>query len=217
MPTPPPQPQGCTPTSQAELKIETEYFETSTSRGTVITTATKTATSKFPILGCEEVEATKSQDVCAAPTRLLAARSVEWPPARATPADEVELQQDHVVEVPRAMPAGAVLHEPHAVPAKAANLSSVHQNRRRAGDCEIVFDDLYVYPANPKDRAAVELIREVLDNARDLFGDLESYVEIKSDTLGFTAFFYVYNADLEAVQNSLVALSQAVVSRMRTT
>lgn len=218
VPTPPPQPEGCTPTSQAELKIETEYFETSTSKGTVITTATKTATSNFPILGCEDAEATQSKDVCSAPTQL-AVRSADWPAARATPVDEVEGQLVPEIEVPQATPAvAAALDAPDAreVPAKAANgraSSAVHRIRRRGnGDCEIVIDDLYVYPAKPKDRDSVAQIRATLDDSRDLFEDLESYTEIKSDTLGFTAFFYVYNADLDVVMKALTALGNGVVS-----
>lgn len=220
MPTPPPQPQGCTPTSQAELKIETEYFETSTSKGTVITTATKTSTSSFPILGCEDVEATKSKDVCSAPTQL-AVRSADWPAARATPVDEVEGQTVPEIEVPQATPAVAAQDAPDAreVPAKVANgrVRSGHRNRRRGdGDCEIVIDDLYVYPAKPKDRDSVAQIRTTLDDLRDLFEDLESYTEIKSDTLGFTAFFYVYNADLDVVMKAMTALGNGVVSRICT-
>ena len=223
MPTPPPQPEGCTPTSQAELKIETEYFETSTSKGTVITTATKTSTSSFPILGCEDVEATSSKDVCSAPTELPV-RAAEWPAARATPVDEVEGQMIPEIEVPHVTPAIAALDTPDTlgvkeVPAKAANAraSSVDRNRRRGdGDCEIVVEDLYVYPANPKDKDAVAQLRRKLDNLRDLFGDLESYTEIKSDTLGFTAFFYVYNADLKAVMKEMDDLGNGVVSRICT-
>jgi hypothetical protein len=79
-----------------------------------------------------------------------------------------------------------------------------------------VIEDLYVYPARPKDRDAVALIRKTLDDLRDLFGDLESYTEIKSDTLGFTAFFYVYNADIDVVTKSLTGLGNGVVSRICT-
>jgi hypothetical protein len=218
VPTPPPQPQGCTPTSQAELKIETEYFETSTSKGTVITTATKTATSSFPILGCEDVEATRSTDVCSAPTQFVA-RAVDWLAASATPvADEVEGQPVTEIEVPQVTPAVAAAQDTpdvRQVPGKSANgrASFVHRNRRR-GDCQIVIEDLYVYPAKPKDKASVGEIRRALDDLRDLFEDLESYIEIKSDTLGFTAFFYVYNADLTVVMNSMTALGNDVVSRI---
>ena len=217
MPTPPPQPQGCTPTSQAELKIETEYFETSTSKGTVITTATKTATSSFPILGCEDLEATQSKDVCSAPTQL-AVRSADWPAARATPVDDVKGQLVPEIEVPQATPPVAAPDAPEAreVPAANGRVSSVHGNRRRGTDCEIVIDDLYVYPAKPKDRASVAQIRTTLDDLRDLFEDLESYTEIKSDTLGFTAFFYVYNADLDVVMKAMTALGNGVVSQIGT-
>lgn len=215
MPVPPPQPKGCTPTSQAELKIETEYFETTTSKGTVITTATKTATSSFPILGCEDVDATTSKDVCSAPTQL-AVRAADWPAARATPVDEVEGQLVYEIEGPQVTPAAAAL-DTREVPAKAADgrVSTVHRNPRR-GDCEIVIDDLYVFPAKPKDKASVALIRSTLNDLRDLFEDLQSYTEIKSDTLGFTGFFYVYNADLKVVMDALTALGNDVVSRIRT-
>jgi hypothetical protein len=228
VPTPPPQPQGCTPTSQAELKIETEYFETSTSRGTVITTATKTSTRSFPILGCEDVEATKATDVCSAPTEL-AVRAASWAAASATPAVEVGGQLVPEIDVPQATPAVQVAAldtdtdtpsaredaEPVNMNTDNERASPVHRNRRRApGDCQTVFVDLYVYPAKPKDRNSVALIRTKLHELQ-LF-ELDSYTEIKSDTLGFTAFFYVYNADFKAVGDALTALGRDVVSRICT-
>ncbi|KAK4452539.1 hypothetical protein QBC34DRAFT_435403 [Podospora aff. communis PSN243] len=218
VPTPPPQPQGCTPTSQAELRIETEYFETSTSRGTVITTATRTSTRSFPILGCEDVEATKSTDVCNAPTQL-AVRADSWPAASGTSAVGVGPQMVTEGEIP---PTVSTVHanaldedkdvpdvKGYEVPANmtVANeqANPRHRNRPRApNNCDPQFDDLYVFPAHPKDRGAVAMIRAEFDRLQ-LF-ELESYKEIKSDTLGFTAFFYLSNANIKAVKPALNAL-----------
>ncbi|KAI9150631.1 Chitotriosidase-1 [Paramyrothecium foliicola] len=84
MPSPPPQPNPCKPTT-AKLTIESTSYGTTTTGGTVKTTSTKTFSREFPLVGCEieDVSTAFTTTACARPT----ARAVD-PLATGTSSDD---------------------------------------------------------------------------------------------------------------------------------
>ncbi|KAK4207996.1 hypothetical protein QBC37DRAFT_454015, partial [Rhypophila decipiens] len=182
VPTVPPKPSACTPTSQAKLEITTLSYRFTVTRGTTRTTATETISTEFPILGCEDMEATRSQSSCASPTPIInVKRSIEMPQVNET--TEVEVEQDLIYG---------------------------HDLERRAPGCsKQVYTDAYLIPNSPTDNIAE--IRHFLE-ARQSDGTIESFVEVGNayPTKEWTAFFYVKNAKEGDIREAISGRMQGV-------
>jgi chitinase len=165
---PPPKPADCTP-AEASLCFTTRKFATTVSEGQTKTTATSTTERCATITGCnfKDAETTKDSDVC-----TIERRAVEATAAPGT------------TNVPGAV---ATINQRSALLRRADEPLWCNE---RPGNDNIL---LMKRPKNADHRAYIievlERRKEAL-SARNMVGN---YLEIRSATLGFTAFFYVYN------------------------
>lgn len=164
---PPPEPADCTP-AEASLCFTTRKFATTVSAGVTRTTATSTTERCATITGCnfEDAETTKDSDVC----------TIERRAAAATALPETNRMPELAI-VPRSELLRRANPEPQWC-------------KEHDGTDQII---IMKAPTNREHRAYVKGVLERRKEALSARGMNADYLEIRSETLGFTAFFYVYN------------------------
>jgi chitinase len=173
---PPPKPADCTP-AEASLCFTTRKFATTVSDGRTKTIATSTTERCATITGCnfKDAETTNDSDVC-----TIERRDVE---TTALP---------EVTDVPAV---GAATHELSTIKQRSTLLRRANEPQwcnEKSGTDYIL---LMKRPTNADHRQQIIDMLERRKTALEartikMNGD---YFEIRSKTLDFTAFFYVYN------------------------
>lgn len=172
----PPKPGACKPTS-AILTIETTLYGTTTTQGTVSTTATRSFSSEFPIVGCAVEDVSISSIVTSCEVRVAA------PTPRAVAGRAGDSESGSAVVALDAESEGRVV--------------------ARAGEgCtppEIV--DAVLFPADHKAMSTLIQARLAWDKND---GKLVDFNVIDAPAAGFTAFIYLTRVRKDYLENELV-------------
>jgi chitinase len=174
---PPPKPADCTP-AEASLCFTTRKFATTVSGDQTRTTATSTTERCATITGCnfKDADTTKDSDVC---TIDLDRRGA----ATASP---------EITDAPRLAAAAPTNEKPtrnHRSALLRRDDEPLWCNERSGLDNILLMK-------RPQDEAERAQIIEILKKREKALDDRHmngKYYEVRSETLGFTAFFYVYN------------------------
>lgn len=171
-PPEPPKPEGCEPTT-AKLTIESTSYGTTTTRGTVSTTATQTFSREFPLVGCsvKDSATTSVTTGCDAPSKRA------LPPPMAKNTDTAQAP---------------------AVDTEAADESAA-LHARAPPACNGPKRDFVLWPTDHN--TMLTALRAKL--AADKGTDLDDFHEVSAPSAGVTGFFYLTNAKQDYVSSLL--------------